>query len=292
MIVITTPTGHVGSKVLEKILKTDEKIKVVARDPSKLSKEVQEKVEIIEGSLDNFETVSKAYKGADQLFLIIPPSMRYTNVNDYYMQFARPSCEAIKKQGVKRVVYISGTGLGHEKNAGPVSASYLVEKMLEATGAAIRILHCGSFMENLLHSVQSIKFTSQHSGAVQTNIKYPWVATQDIAAAAVKLLLDKTWTGNGSLGVLGPEDLSYGDITKMMSDVLGKEIRYQQIPDEELKAILINYGATEAAAQGLIDIYNSVNKEVFNLVPRSLESSSPTSFRSWCEEIFKPAVLK
>lgn len=60
--------------------------------------------------------------------------------------------------------------------------------------------------------------------------------------AAVRLLLDKTWSEKGSVGVLGVEDLSYGEITKIMSDVLGKEIRYQEISGEALKATMIQLG--------------------------------------------------
>lgn len=292
MIIVTTPTGHIGSQVLEQLLNTDEKLRVIARDPSKLSRESQERAKIIQGSLDDFNVVSKAYEGADELFYIVPPSMQYADVNEYYLHFAKPTCDAIKQQGVKRVVFVSGTGLGYEKKAGPVSASFLVEEMLEATGAATRILHCGTFMENLLHSIQPIKFKSQYATSVPGEAKAPWVATKDIADAAVRLLLDKTWSGKGSVGVLGPEDISYDDITKIMSEVLGKEIQYHAIPGEELKATLVQYGATEAAAQGLVDIYSSMKNGVFNRVPRTPETSAPTTFREWCEEVFKPAVLK
>lgn len=292
MIIITTPTGHIGSQVLEKLLKTDEKLRVIARDPAKLSDEGKEKVEIIQGSLDDFGVVSKAYEGADELFLVIPPSMQYTDINEYYLQFARPTCEVIKQQGVKRVIFVSGTGLGHEKSSGPLYAAYLVEKMLEETGAATRILHCGTFMENLLHSIQPIKFTDQFSTSVPGDVKASWVATVDIADKAVELLLDKTWSGKGSLGVLGPEDISYNEIAQMIGEILGKEIRYEAISGESLKATLLQFGATEAAAVGLVEIYDSMKNGVFNMVQRTPETTSPTMFRVWCEEVFKPAFLK
>ena len=292
MIIITTPTGHIGSKVLEKLLKTNEKLRVITRDPSKLSDEVKGRVEIIQGSLGNFEDVYKAYEGADELFFIVPPSVQYTNVNEYYLHFANITCKVINQQKVKRVVFVSGTGLGYEKNAGSVSASYLVEKVLEATSAATRILHCGTFMENLFNMIQPIKFKSEYASAVPVDTKYPWVANQDIADVAVRLLLDKTWSGKGSVGVLGPEDISYGDVTKIMSEVLGKEIRYKEISGEALKATMIQFGATEAGAQGLVDICNSVKNGVFNMVKRTPQSSSQTTFREWCEDVFKPAILK
>ena len=111
MIVITTPTGQIGSKVLEKLLGTDEKLRVIARDPSKLSDAARERVEVIEGSLDDFEIVSRAFHDADELFLNVPPSIKYSDVNEYYLQFARPACRAITGQGVERVVYISESEL-------------------------------------------------------------------------------------------------------------------------------------------------------------------------------------
>ena len=213
MIVITTPTGHIGSKLLSELVRTDEKLRVIARDPSKLSEGVRDKIEIVKGSLDDPETVSNAYEGAEQLFFIVPPSIDYADADEYYLRFGKATCDAIRQNGVKRVVYVSGTGLGHEKNAGAVSASFLVEELLKSTEAATRILHCGTFMENLLHSVQPIKFTGEYGTPVPSDTKLPWVATRDIADAAASLLLDKAWTGKGSVGVLGPEDLSYGEIT-------------------------------------------------------------------------------
>jgi uncharacterized protein YbjT (DUF2867 family) len=290
MIVITTPTGHIGSQVLDKLLKTDEKLRVIARSPSKLPGEAKEKAEIIEGSLDDAEIVSEAYEGAEQLFFVVPPSMQYADVHEYYLRFAAPTCAAVEARGVKRIVFVSGTGLGREKKAGPVSAAYRVEKKLEETGAATKTLHCGTFMENLLHSIEAVKFTGRFSTSVPGDVKVPWVATRDIAAKAVDLLLDRTWSGKGSVGLLGPEDLSYNEIAEIMSEILGRDVQYKSVSGESLKAGLIEFGATPAAAQGLIEIYDSMKRGVFNMVPRMPESSSPTSFRVWCEEVFKPAL--
>lgn len=292
MIVVTTPTGHIGSKVLKQLMKTSEKLRVIARDPGRLSDEVRGRVEIIEGALEDPATVASAYSGADTLFFVIPPSTQYTDVNAYYLQFAKVTVEAIKKQGVKRVVYVSGTGLGFEKKAGPVSASFLAEQILETGGAATRILHCGTFMENLFHMMSPIKYKGEFGNAVPAETLYPWVATQDIANTAVPLLLDKTWTGKGSIGVLGPEDISYARVAKIMGEVLGKEIRYSYIPSETLKTSMKQFGATDAAAQGLVDICGAITKGVFNKVPRTPETSSPTTFRQWCEETFKPAIAR
>lgn len=48
MIVITTPTGHIGHQLLERVLNTDEPIQVIARDPSRLPELVCEHVEVVQ----------------------------------------------------------------------------------------------------------------------------------------------------------------------------------------------------------------------------------------------------
>ena len=50
MIVVTTPTGKIGSQVIPHLLAANEAVRVVVRDPSKLSSQVRDKVEIVTGS--------------------------------------------------------------------------------------------------------------------------------------------------------------------------------------------------------------------------------------------------
>jgi hypothetical protein len=76
-----------------------------------------------------------------------------------------------------------------------------------------------------------------------------------------------------------------------MSDVLGKPVRFQQIPGEAYKARLTEHGMSEAMAQGMVDMMAAKNEGLDNAEPRTRQSTTPTSFRKWCEEVLKPAVL-
>ena len=126
----------------------------------------------------------------------------------------------------------------------------------------------------------------------QPDVKLPHAATRDIASVASKLLLDRSWKGQGGVAVLGPEDLSLNDMAAIMSDVLGKPIRYQQIPGEAYKAQLMKFGATEHFAQRLVDMHVAKDDGLDSAEPRTAENTTPTSFRQWCEEELKPLVLK
>lgn len=49
MIVVAASTGTIGHQVLEDILESGEATRVVARDPSRLSSQTRERVEIVQG---------------------------------------------------------------------------------------------------------------------------------------------------------------------------------------------------------------------------------------------------
>ena len=127
--------------------------------------------------------------------------------------------------------------------------------------------------------------------AIAGDRKLPSVATRDTAAAASRLLLDESWSGVDEVPLLGPEDLSFSDMAEIISEVLGKEVRYQQIPFEAYKHRFVEFGMSEAMAQGMTDMAVPKNEGLDNAVKRAPENSTPTSFRQWCEEVLKPAVL-
>jgi uncharacterized protein YbjT (DUF2867 family) len=293
MIVITTPTGAIGHQVLERLLRSGEPIRVIARDPARISPQARDRVEVVQGSHGDIDVVDKALAGADAVFWLVPPDFRGDSVEAAFVDFSRPACEAFTSQGVKRVVGVSALGRGTPwaANAGLVTASLAMDDLIASTGVSFRALTMPSFMDNLLRQVESIKHQGMFFSPISGDRKLPSCATRDIAAVAAKLLLDDSWTGQDSVPVLGPEDLSFNDMAQIMSEVLGKPVRFQQIPGEALKARLTGFGMSDAMAQGMVDMALAKNQGLDNAEPRTPQSTTPTSFRHWCEDVLKPAVL-
>ncbi len=293
MIVVTAPTGLIGHQVLNNLLNSDEPIRVIARDPSRLPAHTRERVEVVQGSHGDLDALTQAFAGADSVFWLVPPDSQAKSVEAAYVDFSRPACEAFKSQGVKRVVGISALGRGAAVagNAGYVTASLAMDDLIASTGVSYRALTMPPFMDNLLRQAESIKNQGMFFDVVSADLKQPSCATHDIATVAARLLLDHTWSGQSSVPVLGPEDLSYNDMARIMSEVLDKPVRYQQIPSEALKARMTGFGMSDAMAQGMADMLLAYNQGLATAEPRTPEFTTPTSFRQWCEEVLKPAVL-
>jgi uncharacterized protein YbjT (DUF2867 family) len=291
MIVVTAPTSQIGRQVLDRVLASDEPVRVIARDPARLSPRVRERVEVVTGSHGDIDIVTKAFAGADSVFWLVPPDPRAASAEDAYVGFSRPACDAFTSQGVARVVGISALGRGVPGKAGHVTASLAMDDLIAATGAGYRALTMPSFMDNTLRQVAGIRDQGVFAGPASGDLKAPLVATRDIAAAAAGLLLDHSWSGHGAVPVLGPEDLSAVDMARIMSEVLGRPVRFQSVPIESFRAGLAQRGMSEAMAQATADMMTAKERGLDNAEPRTPESTTPTGFRQWCEEVLRPAVL-
>ncbi|HEY6921703.1 MAG TPA: NAD(P)H-binding protein [Methyloceanibacter sp.] len=292
MIVVTTPTGNIGQGVLRGLLAANEDVRVIARDPSRIMPEAEGRVEIVQGSIDNPTALANALAEADTLFWCVPQSNEQTDVREYYLAFTRPLIKALKKERVARVVAVSSGGRGRARNAGPISALHAMEELIESTGVQFRALRNGNFMENLLWQVEPIRHQGVFFYPLEGDIAMPTCAVRDISESAVKLLRDRTWTGQGGLAVHGPADLSCNDIARIMTEVLGKPVRFQSVPVTGYKTSLMQHGSSEAFAQSLVDMFAEVGRGIYGAEPRTPETTTPTTFKEWCETTLKPAIAR
>jgi uncharacterized protein YbjT (DUF2867 family) len=291
VIVITAPTSQIGHQVLDNVLDSDEPVRVIARDPSRLSSRARDRVEVVQGSHGDIDIVNRAFEGADSVFWLVPPDPHAESVEAAYLDFTRPACDAFKTQGVKRVVGVSAVGRGVSDTAGYVTASLAMDDLIAGTGVSYRALTMPSFMDNLLNQAEAIKSQSMFFSPISADRKLPTCATRDIATIAAGLLLDESWSGQDTVAVLGPEDLSNNDMAHVISETLGKPVRFQQIAGDAFKARLTGFGMSDAMAQGMVAMMLAKNEGLDNAEPRTAQNTTPTSFRQWCNEVLKPVVL-
>ncbi len=292
MIVVTAPTSTIGRQLLALLVGSGEQVRVIARDPSRIAGEYREHVEVVHGSHGDRDVVDKAFTGADAVFWLVPPDPRAASVAAAYLDFSLPACAMVTSHGVKRVVGVSALGRGVTHNAGLVSGSLAMDDLFAGTGVNYRALTMPSFMDNILRQTAMIRTQDMFVGPVNAERRQPTCATRDIASVAAALLRDSSWTGIEEVPVLGPEDLSFDDMAKIMSEVLTKPIRYQQIPFESYRAALVERGMSDAMAQGMVDMMVAKNEGLDNAQPRTPQSTTPTTFRQWCAEVLKPAMSR
>ncbi len=290
MIVITTPTGNIGRHVVQHLLDAGEALRLIVRDPGKLPQPVRDRVEVVEGSHGDAAVVDRAFRGAEAVFWLCPPTPSATPAAAT-IDFARPGAEAMRRHGVSHIIAATtlGRGTPWEDRAGNATGSIRMVDLLRGTGAAVRGLALPAFMDNALRQAGAIR-QGKMSGPIDPDKKLPHTATRDTGAAAAELLLDRSWSGQEDVPVLGPEELSYSDLAAIVSEVVGWEVRYEHQSYDAYKAEAVARGLTGAFAQGFVDMLRAKEEGMDDVASRATAIVGPTSFRQWAEEELKPAV--
>ena len=289
-IVVTTPTGNIGCQVVRNLLSAGESLRVIARYPHKLTDHVRDRVEVVQGSTDDAEVLIRALDGAESMFWCIPQSHTQVNVLDYYLQFTKAAAIAIRQTQTSHIVSVSSGGRGRAKNAGAISALHTMEDWLNETGAAIRHLRCGNFMENFLLQAGAIAHQGKFFYPVPGDYPMPMVATCDIGTIAAEWLMKRDWSEQDGVAVQGAEDLSLHQSAAIFSQVLGKPVQFQQIPPEAYYESMLKHGSSPAFAQSLVDLFSEVSHGIYQAEPRTPETTTPTTLRQWATNVMAPAL--
>lgn len=288
-IVITAPTGHIGSKLVQDLLAQNADLTLIARNPTKLSDDVRNRTTVKQGDQTDAAFVREATQGAEALFWLSPPNYTSPSLRDYFATLQTAATEAITANSIPYVVFVSSWGNG-SPNLGIVSFSYEMENALNATGANVLSLRCGSFMENFLMQLSVLKSQEAWYGLNSPEATAPYVATQDIAAVAAEKLLHREWQGQLYQAVLGAADLSLTEAASVLSEATGKPLRYVQVPSEAVYQQLLQTGASDDVAKNIVAMYEGFEREQENTEPRTSEATTPTTLAEWSRSVLKPLL--
>jgi uncharacterized protein YbjT (DUF2867 family) len=157
-----------------------------------------------------------------------------------------------------------------------------MENILTATRAAMRLLRCGSFFENLLWQWDPMLEQGSFTYLAPGDVPGPQVATADIAKVAADLLQTPGWSGQESVPLLGPKDLSFDEMAALLSEALGRTVCYQQSSPSDYIAAMQSMGQSESAAQGLVDMFTFLAGP-YQRSPSANRELTPTTFESWLQ---------
>ena len=290
MIVITTPTGDIGARVLAQVLEAGRDVRVVVRDPAKLARDVRGRVDVVTGSHADADVIARALEGATAVFWLPPGPPSAAGPGEAYVDFSRAFCDALRGSSVTHVIGVSALGRGWDKPAGHVTASLAMDDMIGATGMNYRALTCASLMDNIARQADPIRDAGAFFQPTPGDLKLPHVAKSDVAAVAAGLLLDPSWDGVAEVPLHGPEDLTFDEMASTISEVLGREVRFHEMPMDDFASMMRGMGTSEGMAQGYVDMLTAKNDGMDTMSLPVDRRDTPTSFRAWCEAELCPIL--
>lgn len=294
-IAVTTPTGHVGSAVADLLLESGDEIsvKLLGRRPEPLRSFVEKGAQISIGAQDDPDYLIKATQDVDALLWVTPPGYGSDNVRAFQNRLGKAAATAIRKNQIPRVVNISSIGAQFVSGAGPICGLHDVESWLDDAASNVTHLRPGFFFENLLWQIDSIRNWGRISLPISGSRRYPMIATRDIAHVAVERLLDPTWTGHVVRELHGSAELSFDEVARILTDILGRKIVYIKCDREDARQHMLDSAMSENAADLMLEMYDAVEMEQLRPIQRrTTETTTTTTLAKFAYEVMLPMIAE
>jgi len=230
--------------VAHQLIEADQDIRLFVRDPAKAA-QFEGKADIAKGDLDDPGSVRAALAGADKAFML---TMNPQHEADFIA--------AAQDVGLKHLVMLSSGGVPFGVASGPLHAPG--ESLLRESGLNWTILRPWEFMSNSLWWAETIRSQSsifEPTGDGKTALTDP----DDIAAVAARVLTSEGNEGK-TYELTGPEVISRSDMAEQISEAIGKEVHFVNIPPEAYREQMTKMGVPEFILSPALAYQEMVNQ--------------------------------
>jgi uncharacterized protein YbjT (DUF2867 family) len=225
MILVTGATGNVGRQVVEQLCAAGVPVRALTRN---VTATFPDGVEVVHGDLRDPLDV----RGVDAVFLMWP-----LHTGD-----ALPA--VLETIGSRHVVFL---GSGGVRDLPMAAQAELVSRRPQWT-----IVRPSTFAVNALWWANQIRAGDEVRGA-HGDLAMAMLHEADIAAVAVRSLLD------GRVGeaydLTGPEALTQAEQVRIIGEVLGRLLRWVELPRVRARTQLVADGLPESFVDVLLDVY-------------------------------------
>src|SRR5215468_4631904 len=213
-ILVTGATGNVGRPLVAGLLADGARVRALTRNPAAAS--FPPGVAVAGGDYAAPGILAEAVRGADAVFVNIGALREH----------AGELIAAARATGVSKIVMLSSIAvrdqvlsLGRQHKA--------VDDAVKAAGADWTILRCGGFATNTLTWAAGVR--------AEGVVRFPYgeaalalIAEQDIAAAAVRVLLDSGHAGRTYV-LTGAESLTQTEQAEAIGKAISRPVRFEEL---------------------------------------------------------------
>ncbi|MFC3452370.1 NAD(P)H-binding protein [Amycolatopsis speibonae] len=247
MYLITGAGGLVGRPLIAKLVEAGAHVRAITRDAEAASG-WPSGVEVVEGDPSVPDSIAPFMAGVTGIFLHSRAAA------------AAPSdvLALAKRHGVRRVVALSATNVDepaeHQPSRFQGDRNKEVEQASVASGLDWVSVRASFFAANTrLTWAGQISAGDVIYGPFANFAEAP-LHEQDLADVLARALLTDEFTGR-KLELTGPRSLTHAEMVEVIGTVLGKTLRYQEIPADAAAETMIARGFPEAFAEALMNRY-------------------------------------
>lgn len=239
-IVMLGSLGNINKLVIPELLKMNHQVTVVTSNPDRVKNIKALGATAAVGTISDINFLTKTFAGNDIAYLMVPStSSNGTDLNAEMKKQGTIFYSALLNSGVQNVIQLSSIGAESGPDAGSLYAyHYLETELNRLTNINLAFIRPVGFYNNLYSHLDSIKNERQIYSNVPDSIEQKYVAHEDIAEVAIKLIL-KT-PAKKTIHYVTSDSFSLKEfITKLSVAANLPDLQFIQICDDQLKQGLL-----------------------------------------------------
>jgi len=247
MILVTGATGLNGRTLLRRLSARGVPARALVRSLARAEGlAALPKVEVVEGDMARPDTLARALHGVDRAMLISSSDPVMLDVQSSFIDAAR-------RAGVAHVVKLSGIMPELDSPFRFARMHGEIERRLEASGMAFTHLRAGEFMPAYFRQVPSIVA----KGALFLPMEDAQIASIDVGDIADVAAAALTTPGHEgkTYPLTGPEALTMAEVAERLSIVVGKPIRYVNVPPDDARKAQLAAGMPPYLVDALAELF-------------------------------------
>lgn len=272
---ITGATGEVGSRVVRQLLKRHIRPRVLVRSEEKARSRFGDRVDVCVGDLAAPDSMRRAIQGVDTVFLV--------NVGPAIPERDKAAAMISKELGVRKIVKLSSLDVEHGLAIGAWHEKG--EAAIREIGIPFTSVRPTGFMSNLLAWAHSIKTESVVRSSTADG-RRPFIHSEDIASVCLAALLNDEYLGE-ALPITGPESLTFGEVTAIISEAIGRPLSYRVISDEEARERYSRISGSQEETEAHVALWQAIREGLLGPTTDRVErilSRKPIALRRWASE--------
>lgn len=247
MIYVTGGRGwHLGREVVQQLTKSGQRVRVLAESAEEGKVLAGPDIEVVVGDSERPETFAHTLDGIETVMMITKNSLKFVEMEASLINTARAA-------RVARLVKLSALGADANDETQVKRSHGQTEEMLKQSGLKWTILRPHFFMQNVLWFIDEVRSRGTISLPMKS-VRLGLVDFRDIAAVAVKCLTEEGHDGR-TYTLSGPELLCFDDVAGKLGRAVGIRIRYNDMPPDEFRELLIAMGRPAWHAESMTRSY-------------------------------------
>jgi Predicted nucleoside-diphosphate-sugar epimerases len=257
-VLITGATGATGKNAIRKLLELKVRVRALVHKTDARSEQLSAQgVEIVEGDLLDFDSVSAALKGITGAYFMYP--IQVPGILEGTAFFAQAAIE----EGVGFIVNMSQISARRAAKSHATQGHWIAERLFDRSGIPVAHLRPTFFAEWLRYVA---KFIKQQSQLILPfgDAHYAPIAAEDLGRVVASILADPSGHAGQVYPLFGHKELTQFEIAGILSDVLGRKISYIPIEIEAFNAVLKDMGYTPHFIQHVSAVAQDCRDGIFS----------------------------